>query len=508
MEQLLLGIDIGTSGTKVAVFATDGTELASHTEEYPMYQPQNGWAEQDPEDWWKATVTGVRSVISGLGTDHEVVGVGLSGQMHGLVMLDDEGEILRPSIIWCDGRTEAECQQMIDVIGLERLIEITANPPMIGYTAAKILWVKNNEPDVYSKCAHILLPKDYIRYKLTGEFISDVSDASGMQLMDVPSRTWSAELCEKLGIDLNLLPLLVESQDAAGHVNAAAAALTGLASGTVLAGGAGDNPAAAIGSGVNKSGVAFTTIGSSAVIYAVSDKPRIDMEGRINTLCASVPGMWTVMSCTQGAGLSLKWLRDTVCNVEVEKAAELGVDSYVVMGDLAEAAGIGAGKLVYLPYLMGERSPHPDPDARGVFFGLSGVHDRSNLIRSVMEGVAYSQKECFDVFTDMGVQINDMVITGGGAKSKLWRQMLADLYAIPVGTLAKDSGAALGVALLAGVASGVYASLEEAVDRALGDKDILNPSEERGEAYKPYFELYKNLYRTLITNFKDLTQIK
>ena len=506
MTKALLGIDVGTSGTKTALFGIDGGLIASYTDEYPLYQPQNGWAEQDPDDWWRAAVNGIRAVLAKSG-GAEISGIGLSGQMHGLVMLDAEGNVLRPSIIWADQRTEAETEDMDRVLGRKRIIEITANAPMTGFTAAKILWVMKNEPGIYEKCAHILLPKDYIRYKLTGEYATEVSDASGMQLMDVPKRDWSSEVTGKLGIDRALLAKMHESQDVTGVTSAVCAELTGLAAGTPVVGGAGDNPAAAVGTGVVAHGRAFTTIGSSAVVYAVSDEVRIDLAGRVHALCASVPGKWTVMSCTQGAGLSLQWLRNNVCTEEMHEAEEKGVDSYVLMDRLAEAVPIGSDRLLFLPYLMGERSPHPDPDCRGVFFGLSGVHTRANLIRAVMEGVAFSQLECVEVFREMGVPASDMMVTGGGARSLIWRQMLADLYGCPVSVPASDEGAALGAAILAGVGTGVYNNLGEACGKLVGKGATLVPDEERGKAYAPFFALYKQLYPRLKDDFKTLARI-
>ncbi|MDR1797526.1 MAG: xylulokinase [Clostridiales Family XIII bacterium] len=505
----LLGIDVGTSGTKTVLYSVDGAPLASHTAEYPMAQPKNGWAEQDPCDWWRAAVEGIGAVLAkGSAADAvEIAGIGLSGQMHGLVMLDADGAVLRPSIIWCDQRTEAEIEDMKRILGEKRIIEITANPPMTGFTAAKILWVKKNEPEVYAKCAHILLPKDYIRYRLTGEFATEVSDASGMQLMDVAGRKWSDEVLGAFGIDKALLAKMHESQDVTGVTSAACAKETGLAEGIPVVGGAGDNPAAAVGTGVVAHGKAFTTIGTSAVVYAVSDEVRIDLAGRVHSLCASVPGKWTVMSCTQGAGLSLQWLRNNVCTEEMRQADAEGVDPYILMDKLADGVPIGADRLLFLPYLMGERSPHPDPDCRGVFCGLSGVHTRANLIRAVLEGVAYSQRECVEVFREMGVPADDMMITGGGAKSRIWRQMLADLYGCAVSVPKPDEGAALGAAILAGVGTGVWGSLGEACGALIGKGETIQPDPARGAAYEPYYELYKKLYRDLKEDFKTLARI-
>ncbi|MCL2344188.1 MAG: xylulokinase [Firmicutes bacterium] len=507
-NQYILGIDIGTSGTKTVLFTAGGEPVCAKTVEYPLYQPKNGWAEQEPEDWWNAVREGVSAVIAESGVRNtDIASVGLSGQMHGLVMLDGAGEVLRRSIIWCDQRTAAQCEEMTARIGQKRLIELTANPALTGFTASKILWVQEQEPERYEKCAHILLPKDYIRYKLTGEFATEVSDASGMQLMDVPARTWSGEILDKMHIDRALLAKLYESPEVTGAVHAAAAAETGLAAGAPVVGGAGDNAAAAVGMGVVTAGSAFTSLGSSGVIYAVSDKVAIDPEGRVNSLCASAPGKWTVMSCTQAAGLSLKWFRDNFCQAEIAQAEASGTDSYILLDKLAAAVPIGSEALLYLPYLMGERAPHPDPDCRGVFFGLSAKHGRAQLYRAVLEGVAYSQKECVDVFSEMGVQIGDMLVTGGGGRSALWRQMLADLYGCPIHMVQADEGPALGAAILGAVGAGLYGDLEEACGAVVRRRKVNEPIPENSAAYRGYFELYKSLYRSLRGDFKTLAAL-
>lgn len=503
----LIGIDLGTSGTKTVLFNGRMEEVASAVFEYPLYQPQNGWAEQSPEDWWDAAVKGIKAVLAASGIDAgAVAGIGLSGQMHGLVMLDAAGEVLRPAIIWCDQRTQEQVLWMEREIGREALIAITANPPMTGFTAAKLLWVKQHEPQLFARCAHILLPKDYIRFRLTNEYATDVSDGAGTQLMNIAKRSWSEEMLGKLGISASCLPPLHESVALASGVSRAGAGQTGLMQGTPVSAGAADNAAAAIGTGVVREGQAFTTLGTSGVVYAVSDKVTIDPLGRVHTLCASVPGKWTVMSCTQAAGLSLRWLRDTVCQPEVDKAKLEGVDPYVIMTQMAEAIGPGADRLIYLPYLMGERSPHPDPNCRGVFFGLSARHDRRHMIRAVMEGVAFSQAACVDVFREMSVPINTMMMTGGGSRSTLWRQMLADLYACPVSLLEHDQGPALGAAILAGVGTGVFTSLEAACDSHVRSVDQVLPRPAMKAAYYPAYELYKSLYPLLKPAFDQLAQ--
>lgn len=504
----LIGIDVGTSGTKTALFDEVAHCVASRTVEYPMYQPQNGWAEQDPADWWNAVAEGIRAVLEKSGVRAgDIAGVGLSGQMHGLVMLDDQGNPLRRAILWCDQRTGRECAELEATMGRDRLIAVTANPAMTGFTAAKILWVKRHEPECFARCAHILLPKDYIRYCLTGVFATEVSDASGMQMMDIPGRRWSPEMLELLGVREEQLGRMFESPEVTGRVNREAAALTGLCEGTPVVGGAGDNAAAAVGTGVVAPGRAFTTIGTSAVVYTVSDGVHIDPQGRVHTFCASVPGKWTVMSCTQSAGLSLQWLRNTCCTAEQAQAEQEGRDVYALMDEMAAGVPIGAGRLLYLPYLMGERSPHPDPDCRGVFFGLSAVHSRANLIRAVLEGVAYSQRECVDVFREMGVSVEDMAVCGGGGRSRIWRQILADLYGCPVSTLRVDEGAALGAALLAGVGAGVYTDVVDACAKTVHKGETYPSNREAHEAYEPYYQLYKQLYRDLREDFACLAQL-
>lgn len=504
----LLGIDIGTSGTKTVLFDTRGRAVASATAEYPLYQPKNGWAEQDPADWWNACAATIRSVLEKSGAMPETVaGIGLSGQMHGLVMLDENGGVLRRSIIWCDGRTGKECEEIRERVGARRIIEITANPPLAGFTASKILWVRKNEPELYKKCRHILLPKDYIRYRLTGVFATEVSDASGMNLMDLPNRRWSSEVLEKLEIDPSLLPDLHESCAVTGFVTADAAAETGLVKGIPVVGGAGDNAAAAVGTGVVESGKAFTTIGTSGVVFAHADRLAIDPQGRVHTFCSAVPGKWTVMGCTLAAGLSLKWLRDNFFPAEKEAAAGMGADPYQLMDQQAARIPIGANRLLFLPYLMGERSPLLDPDARGVFFGLSAIHTKYDLLRAVMEGVVYSLRDCLDVLRGMGVVSSEMLACGGGGSSPLWRQMLADVYGCPVKTVVSKEGPALGVAILAGVGAGVFGSVEEGCRSVIRTNPEQRPDPEASARYEPYYRLYARLYPALKDQFAALAAL-
>jgi xylulokinase len=502
----LLGVDIGTSGTKTVIFDISGKPVESCTITYPLYQERNGWAEQEPADWWEAAKYTINAVIkksSIKATD--IKSIGLSGQMHGLVMLDKAGKVLRRSIIWCDQRTGRECNEITSRVGADRLISITANPALTGFTASKILWVRNNEPGLYKKCAHILLPKDYIRYKLTGQFATEVSDASGMQLLDVPRRCWSSEILSKLDIDKTLLPKVYESPEITGTVNPKTAEETGLASGTVVVGGGGDNAAAAVGTGVVTDGSAFTTIGSSGVVYAHSSKIVIEPKGRLHTFCCAVPGAWHVMGVTQGAGLSLQWFRNNFCQSEIQTAQGMGVDPYYLMDKAAERIPIGCDKLVYLPYLMGERTPHLDPDCRGVFFGLSAIHSRQHLIRAVMEGVTYSLRDCVEILRQMGLQIKEMRACGGGGSSPFWRQMLADVFGCEIRASVSKESPALGVAILAGVGAGIYKSVEEACEEIVQTNPPEQPIKKNSRQYDKYYAVFKQLYPSLKDNFKQMS---
>lgn len=505
----LLGIDIGTSGTKTVLFDEAGHGVASYTGEYPMAQPKNGWAEQDPADWWKAVVDGIRAVLAKSGIDAgEIRGIGLSGQMHSLVLLDEKGEVLRPSILWCDQRTAVECEEIHALMGgKEHYIEITANPALTGFTAGKILWVRKHEPEIYAKARHILLAKDYIRYKLCNVFATEVSDASGMGLLDVPNRCWSQEVLEKLDIDPAMLAKVYESPEVTGTITAEAAALTGLKEGTIVVGGAGDNAAAAVGTGVVEDGRAFATIGTSGVVFAHTDKLSIDPKGRVHTFCCAVPGAWHVMGVTLAAGQSLKWYRDNFCDADKVEAEKQGVDPYDLMTAEAAKTPIGSNRLIYLPYLMGERTPHLDPDCRGAFVGLSGMHTRYDLVRAVMEGVTFSLRDCAEILRGMGVQSDVILACGGGGSSAFWRQMMADILGCPVATTISKEGPALGVAILAGVGAGLYPSVPEACRKIVGVNASQAPVAEHVAEYDKFYEIYRGLYPALKDSWKELAEL-
>lgn len=505
MKRYVLGLDLGTSGTKTVLFDADGQAICDATRGYPLYQPQNGWAEQSPEDWWQAAVETIAEVVqkSGVAPD-DIVALGMSGQMHGLVMLDEAGAVLRRSIIWADQRTGAQCEEMTRRVGAEQMIAITANPALTGFTASKILWVREHEPALYARCRHILLPKDYLRYKLTGDFATEVSDASGMQLLDVPNRRWSRTVCDALGIEMDLLAKVYESPEVTGHISREAAKLTGLSEKTLVVGGAGDNAAAAVGTGVVVDGKAFTTIGTSGVVFAHTDTLSIDPLGRVHTFCCAVPGAWHVMGVVQAAGLSLQWLRDTCCGAEKEAARAMGVDPYDLMNQEVAQSPIGANRLLYLPYLMGERTPHLDPNCRGAFIGLSAMHGRQDLVRAVMEGVTYALNDSMSILRGMGVNPAQMLAVGGGGRSPIWRQMLADVFGCPVAVPKSTEGAALGAAILAGVGAGLYDSVQAACERMIQVKDVLTPVEANRPAYARYYALYTEMYPALKEKFQKL----
>lgn len=505
----VIGIDLGTSATKTVLFDAEGKILASASREYPLLQPHNGWAEQNPQDWYDAAIETLKKVVSESGVAaSDIVSVGISGQMHGLVMLDEDCNVLRPSIIWCDQRTGKECDELTEKLGRETLIKITANPALTGFTASKILWVKNNEPEIFKKCRHILLPKDYLRFKLTGEFATEVSDASGMQLLDVPNRKWSNVMIEACGIKEEYLAKVYESPEITGYINDDTASLTGLTTSTAVVGGAGDNAAAAVGMGVVEEGKAFTTIGTSGVVFAHTDNPVIDPEGRVHTFCCAVPGAWHVMGVTQGAGLSMQWFKNNFCHEETSLAAESGKDVYYITDTMAAEIPVGCEKLLYLPYLMGERTPHLDPDCRGVFFGISAMHTKAHFIRAVLEGVTYSLYDCLLVLKEMNISPETMLLCGGGAKSKLWKNMICNTFALPVATSKSAEAPALGVAVLAAVGAGIYSSVPEAcrVMTAV-NPDLLEPDEEKTNEYRAFHNVYSSVYKAVKPVYKDLKNI-
>ena len=491
----LLGLDIGTSGTKTALFDENGNTIKTATYGYELFQPKVGWAEQNPEDWWKACVEGIKDVIKNSGVScNDIKGIGLSGQMHGLVLVDENNQVIRNSIIWCDQRTEKECEYITEKIGRERLISITGNPAMTGFTLSKLLWVRNNEPENYKKIKKILLPKDYIRFRLTNVFATEVSDASVMQMLDINYRDWSTELLNELEIDKNILAPVYESVVVSGHVTKETAEITGLAEGTAVVGGAGDQAAGAIGNGIVSEGIISTVIGSSGVVFASTDTPRFDKGGRVHTLCHAVPGKWHVMGVTQGAGLSFKWFKETFCQKEIEDCKENKLNIYDVLTAKAAQSKPGANGVIYLPYLMGERTPHLDPNVKGGFLGVSLINNHDDFIRSILEGVSFSLKNCLDIIEDMNVNIHDIRVSGGGAESEVWRQILSDIFGYSLTTVKASEGPALGVAILAAVGTGIYPSVEDACNKIIKGQDKVTPNKDTHEEYMKVYKVYNSLY--------------
>lgn len=502
--QYLLGIDIGTSGTKALLInaSRDGEVVASCTKTYPLYTPKPLWAEQEPEDWWQATIAAIRQIIDESGIDaKQIKGIGLSGQMHGSVFLDGANQVLRPAILWCDQRTQAECDWIMNTVGRERTVELISNPVLTGFTAGKIIWLRNHEPEVYAQVKKVLLPKDYIRLKLTGEFATEVSDASGTALFNVTKRDWAWEMLDTIGIPADWMPKAYESPEVSGKINAEAAALTGLKAGTPVVGGGGDQAAGAVGNGIVEPGIISSTVGTSGVVFAFADKPVVDPGLRVHTFCHAVPGKWHVMGVMLSAGGSLRWYRDTFACQEQGVARALDLDPYELMN--AEAAKVcpGSEGLIFLPYLTGERTPYPDPHARGVFFGITLRHDRGHFVRSVLEGVAYGLRDSFGILDAMGVPITQVRASGGGARSELWRQIQADVTGHDHVTINIDEGPALGVALLAGVGAGVYPSVEKACRSVIKVASTTKADGKTKKTYDKFYPIYQSLYQSLKGEF-------
>jgi xylulokinase len=477
-----------------------------------MATPHPLWAEQNPEDWWQATTIAVQGAVARAedAIDHDVhiSGIGLSGQMHGVVLLDDKGEVVTPAIIWCDGRSQAECDYITAHVGANRLIELTSNPALVGFSASKLLWLRQHKPAEFARARKFLLPKDYIRYRLTGEFATEVSDASGTLLFDVNKRTWSEQMLSLLELDPALLPPVHESQVVSAQLSPAVAAHLSLAAGTPVVGGGGDQAAGAVGTGIVQAGKISATIGSSGVVFAYSNKPVRDEQGRVHTFCHAVPGAWHVMGVTQGAGLSLRWFRDEVAG-ELEKlaAAHTHRDVYEVMMEQAAQAPAGSDGLLFLPYLMGERTPHLDPKARGVWCGLTAAHTRSHLTRSVLEGVTYSLRDSLEIILEMGLPVEEIRASGGGAKSSLWRQIQADVFEREVVTVNAAEGPAYGAALLAGVGTGQWSTVEEACAACIKITNQTKPQDTASTVYRHYYPLYRELYTRLASFYPKLEVI-
>lgn len=492
-----LGIDIGTGGTRAVLINADGEIIASATAEHaPFASPEIGWAEQSPADWWRASVAAVREVLAQENVRaEEIAAVSFSGQMHGSVFLDERDEILRPSLLWCDQRTDVQCRQITERIGAEKLIELVCNPAVTGFTLPKILWVREHEPEIWQRVRSILLPKDYVRFRLSGDKASDVADSSGTLLFDVQNRRWSGEMLAAFEIDEKLLPRVFESVEVTGTVSKKAAAETGLIEGTLIIAGAGDNAAGAVGMGITRSGATSATIGTSGVVFAVTDAPLLDPQGRIHTLCHAIPGRWHNTGVTLSAGLSLKWFRENLG----------GGKSYDELVDEAAQASAGSDGALWLPYLMGERTPHLDPHARAALIGLTARHTRASVVRAVLEGVAFSLRDAFEVLKELNVPVDSIRLGGGGAKSDLWRQIQADVYRQTVETIEAEEGAAFGAALLAGVGAGRWKSVDQACAETIRVRARIEPDEISAGRLDKNYQAYKMLYAALLPAIRELS---
>ena len=490
----LLGIDVGTGGTRAIVVDAAGRIIGSATDEHvPFASPQIGWAEQDPRDWWRATCGAVRAALSAAAlTGGDITAVGFSGQMHGSVLLDDAGEVIRPALIWCDQRTGAECRAITEQIGAARLIELTSNPALTGFTLPKLLWVRTHEPPAWARVAAVLLPKDYVRYRLTGDRATDVADASGTLLFDVAGRQWSGDMLDAMEIDAAVLPRAYESPEVTGTVSAEGANATGLRQGTPVVAGGGDQAAGAVGMGIVRPGAVSATIGTSGVVFAATDRPALDPAGRVHTFCHAVPGGWHIMGVTQGAGLSLRWFRD-----QFGAGAGNGRDPYDRMTEEAARVSAGADGVLWAPYLMGERTPHLDPHARAALVGLAASHTRAHVLRAVLEGVTFSLKDSFSIFEEMQVPVSGVRLGGGGARSALWRQIQADVYGYPVEIVEAEEGAAYGAALLAGVGGGVWRTVENACDAVVRVAARVMPDPAAVAVMTRQYQEYRKVYPAL-----------
>ncbi len=495
-KSFLLGIDVSTTGAKALLVDESGKVVSSATTPQTLSNPYPLWSEQNPADWWDGVSQSVRKALAIAGASGDQVRtVGLTGQMHGLVLLDAENRVLRPAILWNDQRTAAECDEITNLVGFSRLLNITGNKALTGFTAPKIIWVRNHEPEVFAKIAHILLPKDYVRFRLTGVYAADKADGSGMQLFDLRKRNWSEELLNTLEIPLEWLPKTFEGPEITGEITEEAAKITGLRAGTPVVGGGGDQAAQAVGVGAIEPGIVALTLGTSGVVFAATPEPYIEQQGRLHAFCHSIPDTWHLMGVMLSAAGSLQWYRDTL-------APEIAFDDL-----LAPAHDVSPGSegLFFLPYLTGERTPHPDPLARAAFVGLTIRHSRQHMTRSVLEGVAFGLRDGMELIRSAGLgDIRQVRVSGGGAKSSLWRQILSDVLATELVTVNTTEGAAYGAALLSGVGIGVWKDVKESCQAAIRTLQTTIPEEQAVGVYQQSYEQYKALYPALKPTFNSI----
>ncbi len=484
---MFLGVDVGTGGTRAILVDRQGRVVASEAAEHaPMQSAEIGWAEQDPDDWWRAAQIAIRGVMKWLvNAGQAVESVGLTGQMHGCVMLDGDGKVLRPALIWCDQRTQPQCDWLTEAIGYERLIELTCNPALPNFTLTKLLWVREHQPEIFAKIKHVLCPKDYVRFRLTGEYAIDVQEASGTLLLDVTHRRWSNEVADAAGIPMAWLPRLFEGPEVCARITDDAHGVTGIAAGTPVVAGSGDQGAGAVGMGILEPGSVSATIGTSGVVFAATAAPTKDPKGRLHTFCHAAPDTWHVMGVTNGAGLSLRYVRDTF-------APDRNYDELTA---LAASVSAGADGMFWLPYLFGERTPHLDPGARAAFVGISASHTLGHFVRAVLEGVAFSLKDTFTLFAELEIPVEKIRLGGGGARGPLWRQIQADVYNHPVELLEAEEGGAFGAALLAGTGVSAWPSVQAACAATIRVAAVIQPV--HGEVMQKAYPRYRRLYPAL-----------
>jgi xylulokinase len=505
----LLGIDVSTTATKALVIDEKGTVVAIASDEYTFETPRPLWAEQNPADWWRACVNVVRAVLQKVNA-RDIAGIGLTGQMHGLVLMDADGTVLRPCIMWNDQRTAAQCAEITERVGgTTQLLQLIGNPVLPGFTAPKILWVRENEPQVYARAAHVLLPKDYLRYKLTGAYATEVSDASGTALLDVAKRNWSGELLKAIDVPRAWLPEVYESPVVSAKISAEAAHVTGLSEGTPVVGGGGDQAAQAVGTGIVQEGIVSATLGTSGVVFASSDTYRLEPNGLLHAFCHAVPGKWHLMGVMLSAAGSFRWFRDALGQQELERAKAELREVYDILCDEAANAAAGCEGLIFLPYLTGERTPYPDPEARGVYFGITLRHGKPEMVRAVLEGVAYGLRDSLELMRALGLNISQVRASGGGARSALWRQILADIFNSEIALVNWNpeagfhtEGATYGAALLAGVGAGMYSSVEHACAQTIHITDSVTQGKDV-RVYEDYYQVYRSLYPALKDKFKQ-----
>lgn len=501
----LIGLDLGTTGAKAIAVETKGGVLAVNSKQYPLSQPNQGWSEQNADDWWEAIIEVIKTLLANERVNPEgIEGLAMSGQMHGSVFLDDQGEVIRPPILWNDGRTTKQCNEIRKKVGENKMLEYVGNPPLEGFTAPKLLWLRQNEPENHKDLSTLLLPKDFIIFKLTGRRVTDHSDAAGTVLYDVKNRKWSEEVCKALEIDSSILPEVLNSVDVVGKISQEAANLTGLPEEVKIIAGGGDNACSAVGNGVIREGLFMVSLGSSGIVLAHSEEMQVDQGARIHSFNHSVPDKWYLMGVTLSAGLSFRWYKEKFAKTETEVADEIGENVYDLLTEEASLVPPGSEGLIFLPYLSGERTPHKNAKARGTFFGIANSHSKRHFARSVLEGVTFGLRDSLDLIKEMGIHPEQIRVTGGGAKSRLWRQIQADVFDQEIVTTEVDEGPAFGAALLSSVGAGIYKNIEEAVSELVKIETFQSPDPHNVKVYEDLLPIFRSLYTSLEDDYEAL----